>query len=219
MNKDKFFVKKIEALGEVNLEDPFDELGSFIDDELLKKYYPELWNTVDKKTSPSDLVDKITDQLNDDGASIIQLMSNDPLLCITLQNDEKQYVSFREIVKIFPDHIYPHAIDFSVLMNFIIYACEPAVGQAGGIAIWDTTKKEFIFNFYDEGFCVKEMSYDSISNEFHGKFSYDLPYSYYAGEGEFKITSDRKLKTIRYTYIDNENISHSGIGRFFENED
>ena len=218
MNKDKSLIKKIEALGGVDLEYPFNKLGSFIDHELLKKHCPELWNTIDKKTPPSDLIDEI-EQLDDEDASIIQLMNNDPLLCITLQNDEKQYVSFKEIVKIFPLHIYPDAVDFSVLMNFVIYTCEAAIDQAGGIAIWDTTKKGFIFDFFDEGFCVTKMSYDSISNEFLGKFSYSMPWSYYAGEGEFKITSDRKLKTIRYTYIDSENISHSGIGKFFENEE
>lgn len=218
MDKEKYFVKKIEALGGVDLENPFDELGSFVDYDLLKKTYPELTKLIDKDHSPSDLVDLIADHLGDD-ESILKVMNNDSLISITLQNNEKQYISFKEIVKILPDEVYPDALDFLVIMNFVIYVCEPAVNQAGAIAIWDTTKKKFIFEFSDLHFCVKELSFDSTSNEFQGKFSYDYPYSCVAGEGDFKITPDRKLKTLRYSYIDSENKSHDGIGKFFDKED
>lgn len=109
-------------------------------------------------------------------------------------------------------------LSFKVFGNYLCCIFEFAIGQAGGLGIWDAKIKEWCFWFSDDLFCLSELTFSEDQDVFSGKCSFSYPMSPFGGTVDFEINSKRELKSKSYKYIDVEGKEVIGIGKFFDKE-
>ena len=136
---------------------------------------------------------------------------------VLLTEGESIKITNLEIGKKLKNPFFDH-IEFRTNNRFVYCIFEFAIGQAGGLGIWDAKIKEWCFWFSDELFCLSELSFNEEHDLFHGKCSFSYPMSPFGGTVDFEINSKRELKSKSYKYIGVDGKEVIGIGKFFDKE-
>ena len=136
---------------------------------------------------------------------------------VLLTEGESIKITNLEIGKKLKNPFFDH-IEFRTNNRFVYCIFEFAIGQAGGLGIWDAKIKEWCFWFSDELFCLSELGFNEEQDLFHGKCSFSYPMSPFGGTVDFEINSKRELKSKSYKYIGVDGKEVIGIGKFFDKE-
>lgn len=139
------------------------------------------------------------------------------ILRLTFEDNSISTITNKDIApNLYSDQL--EHFSFKVFGSYVCCIFEFAIGQAGGLGIWDSATKAWCFWFSDELFCLSELDFSEEQDMFSGKCSFYFPMSPLGGTVDFEINSNRELKAKSYKYIDANGKEIIGIGKFFDKE-
>ena len=179
---------EIDVIGDdLNLNDL--EVVNF---KLFKKKYPLIYEQ--HKDELQDLRFDELDEITPDSDSIIDLVIKQESVALILPNNSTQIIYNTDIFSWYQHYVDGYAIKSD--SRFVYFILSPAWGQVGSIGIWDTNKKDWIFNYYDEGFCVESVLYSDVLDTFVGYYEWNMPMSPQHGESFFMIDKNRSYREL-----------------------
>ena len=187
----------------VELGDLFEAMQWVPDADLIAERYPNnnLYAKLLKhEKSYEELYEKIEDELcqvhdyRTCQRELYSLARTCTFATIFLQGGGKQRVTNRDIVAWIGPHI--ESCKSCVFGHYVVFMIQNALGQAGGIGIWDCVSNDWRFTIYDEGLCVEEIGYNPTDDSFSGQYEWQLPMVGAGGTGTFRISSDNRFAVL-----------------------
>lgn len=168
-----------------------DNLNLFeLDVDFFKKKYSSIYEQNKDKLDYLDY-SKIEKIILDSGMETIRQES----VILWLSDNTSQIIYNTDILSWYS---YEYIDGYTVKSDsrFVYFILSPAWGQVGSIGIWDTNKKDWIFNYYDEGFCVESVLYSDVLDTFVGYYEWNMPMSPQHGESFFMIDKNRSYREL-----------------------
>ena len=191
------------------------------------KFDPKLWATKLPEITPPDLSsdDEFYDfedyfdenNLDQRQFNLWDFSETIDILKLTAKDNSISTITNKDIAANLYSPKFDH-FSFKVFGSYVCCIFEFAIGQAGGLGIWDAKIKEWCFWFSDELFCLSELGFSEEQDLFSGKCSFSYPMSPFGGTVDFEINCKRELKSKSYKYIDVNGKEVIGIGKFFDKE-
>lgn len=182
----------------IEIEYCYDGLIPFeLNIDLFKKKYPSIYEQ--HKDELSDLSYYDLEEIIPNSNSVIDLLLKQESVILKLPNNTTQTIYNTDLLSWLSGYVDGYMVKTdSKFVYFIIYS--PA-GQAGSLGIWDTNKKDWIFDYYDEGFCVEVVLYDDVLGIFIGYYEWNIPMSPQHGESFFMIDKNRSYRELEVEKI------------------
>ena len=186
----------------IKIENEDDLLRWTLDKDLLKNYYPIIYNELEINNSKFKNEDEVIDFIDNKLDSTIAEYGYDSderwkiaeeltSISVFLSDGTIQKITNKSILR-----FNGSSVDSATCTTdgkFVYLIIDIANGQAGSLGIWDPEINNWTFAHSDEMFIVEEIQYDLDKDEFLGKWFFSYPHSPASGEGSFRITKERKL--------------------------
>lgn len=181
----------------IEIEYCYDGLIPFeLNIDLFKKKYPSIYEQ--HKDELSDLSYYDLEEIIPNSNSVIDLLLKQESVILKLPNNTTQTIYNTDLLSWLSGVDGYMVKTDSKFVYFIIYS--PA-GQAGALGIWDINKNDWIFNYFDEGFCVESVFYFDVLDAFIGYYEWNIPMSPQHGEKFFMVDKNRSYKEVEVEKI------------------
>lgn len=168
-----------------------DNLNLFeLDVDFLKKKYPSV--VYEQNKGKLEYLDypEIERIILDSGPVIKQ-----ESVVLWLSNNRTQVIYNTDILSWYSyEYIDGYTVKYD--SRFVYFILSPVWEQSGFLGIWDANKKSWIFDYYDEGFCVEVVLYSDELDTFFGYYEWNIPMSPKHGEKFFMIDKNRSYREI-----------------------
>jgi hypothetical protein len=159
-----------------------------IDLNSFKEKYPDIIHEINDKINNIDFFETI--ELISEKNNISEITEKKELFSVITEDDISLTIYNTEIFNLFGVICVENSVIFSD-NRFIYLILNLTSFQNGGLAIWDSTNRSWIFSYIDECFCVEAIKYSEKFDSFFGICIWNIPFSENGGEYFFKIDKAR----------------------------
>jgi hypothetical protein len=172
-----------------------DNLNLFeLDIDFFKKTYPSIYEQNRRELEYLDYSE--IERIALDSGSVIKQES----VVLWLSNNTTEVIYNTDILSWYGyEYIDGYTVNFD--SRFVYFILSPTWGQVGSLGIWDISKKDWIFNHNDEGFCIEAILYDNVLDAFIGYYEWNIPMSPQHGESFFMIDKNRSYRELEVEKI------------------
>jgi|GEM_PF-957761 hypothetical protein len=165
---------------------------------LFMKKYPSIYGQYKSKLQDLDYSE--IEEIIPGGDSIVDLVLKQESVVLKLPNNMVQVIYNTDILSWY-GYGYIDGYTIKSDCRFVYFIIYSTAGQAGSLGIWDKNKKDWIFEYNDEGFCVEAILYFDVLDSFVGYYEWSIPMSPQHGKKFFMIDKNRYYKEIRVEEI------------------